>query len=1014
MCSERTLFSEINLEHAGEVTVANGNSIRSAGKGSVKLIVRVNNEEKEFTLLNVLWVPELEGNLVSVPALNKRGFIVKFTKSGCAIQHQEYEDDMRIADFDGKFFTLNETEKCFSTVNTEKEIERCVHEWHRRLAHRNLRDIRLMAKAGLKIKRCNCTDDCEMCLKGKMSRKPFPQKATPTEEVLDCIVSDLCGPMQVDSVGRKKYFATFIDAHTGYCEVEFLREKSEATKFTIEFIERVKTQLRRKPKIFRTDQGGEYNSNELRSYLKKEGIKFQCTVGYAPEQNGIAERKNRTLMEAARSMMSGSGLPKNYWAEAVNTANHVLNRITNGKTLKTPYEEFTRMKPRTNEFYEFGCDAYVMIPYERRRKLDDKATKMKFVGYDEVSKGFRMTNEHGKITVSREVHFLDTKTIQSRPEQDKEDSEFDVSFCPTKYQEEDLQPDEFFDAESDEEENEGEIQAPELPRYPQRQNRGIPPARYGDYELYQATEQRSETHNEPKSYKEAMKGEDRNEWLQAMEQELSMINEKGTWELVDLPIGRKAVGSKWVFKLKSEDNGKNIRRKARLVAQGFTQQHGVDYEEVFAPVTRGTTMKMLLSLASKRKYDVKHFDITSAFLNGKLEEEIFMKQPPGFCQNDQVYRLKKSIYGLKQAAHVWNQTLHQSLMRNGCKQSETDKCLYTLTSEGDKLFLLVHVDDILMATNSEALGEKLMESIGKDFELKDLGRVKVYLGIETERETERDEVGNFSIAQTQHIDKIILEAGLAEAKISKYPMDTGYHKLEGNLLNTNNEYRRLIGMLLYLSTNSRPDIASSVAILSQRVSKPRDVDLNEVKRVIRYLKGTRNLRLCLSDPEKEQELFAYSDADWGENKVDRKSHSGYFCSMNGGAISWTCRKQSIVALSSAEAEYVALTETCKELMWIRRVAKDFGENPPKTINIFTDSQSAMAMINNRKFSNRTKHIDTKFHFVQDQVANGEMKLTYHPTETNIADMMTKPLGSVKIKMLRSLGGLEDYQIEKEC
>lgn len=234
-------------------------------------------------------------------------------------------------------------------------------------------------------------------------------------------------------------------------------------------------------------------------------------------------------------------------------------------------------------------------------------------------------------------------------------------------------------------------------------------------------------------------------------------------------------------------------------------------------------------------------------------------------------------------------------------------------------------------------------------------------------------------------------------------------------------------MLLYLSTNSRPDISTSVALLSQRVNNPRDIDLNEVKRVIRYLLGTINLKLRMSSSEEAESIRIFSDADWAESKSDRKSHSGLFFEMNGGAIAWNCRKQEIVSLSSAEAEYVALSETCKETIWISRVADHFDVKFPKPVTIFTDSQSAIAMVNNHRFSHRTKHIDTKYHFVKDMVEKGIVILKYHPSTTNIADMMTKPLGGNKIRELRELAGLEDHHrsengaagcnncsIEEEC
>ena len=217
-------------------------------------------------------------------------------------------------------------------------------------------------------------------------------------------------------------------------------------------------------------------------------------------------------------------------------------------------------------------------------------------------------------------------------------------------------------------------------------------------------------------------------------------------------------------------------------------------------------------------------------------------------------------------------------------------------------------------------------------------------------------------------------------------------------------------MLLYLTTNTRPDIAASVSILSKRVSNPRNTDLNEVKRLIRYIKGTRDLRLSLSTDASKANFYAFSDANWAENREDRKSNSGYYCSVYGGAISWCCRKQDIIALSSTEAEYVALSETCKEVIYLRRLMLEFNIPLPKTTPVYTDSQTSISIVTNKKFSYRTKHIDTKYHFVREYVEDKTIDLIFHPTETNIADLMTKPLGPTRIRSLRELAGLRSVKL----
>lgn len=1018
MCADENSFTELDKNRSdGKITTASGYQMKVCGRGKVKLRIRDENTVMTVELSEVLWIPELECPLISVHKLVSDGKVVEFKQNQCQLKCGK--EMMNIARFDGIMYRLNSlNESACGKANgraaaTHKEL--CIHDWHRRLAHRNLNAIKLMTKEGLKIRTCECSDICEACVVGKISRRPFPKHATPTQNTLDVVVSDVCGNMQERSLGGSRYFITFIDIHSGYVEVKFLATKGQAAQASIDFIAYVKTQLNSKPKVFRTDRGMEYLNNTLQSFLRKEGIQSQCTVGYAPEQNGVAERMNRTLVEAARTMMKAANLPVTLWAEAVHTAVYVFNRMVSEKKRKTPYEIFFGKKPRKEVFYEFGCEAYVMVPYEKRQKLDDKAEKRIFVGYDEGAKGYRFIEKKQnngsrvKVTISREVVFLEddkpkkdwNSTEEMNEEEEKLDNDDDEEL-------EEEEQDEVFEdpvGEIEPEVNEDVVQQVEeeheqveMPRRSTRSNIKQTPVKMKDYVLYQANADDDEDF-EPKNYQEAVESKDSERWIAAMDDELRSIDENETWELTDLPVGRKAVGSKWVFKIKIGE--KERRFKARCVAQGFSQKFGVDYNEVFAPVAKGVTFRTLMAVAGVRRLSVRHYDIKTAFLNGRLNEEIYLKQPPGFEKNEQVYRLKKSLYGLKQAAHVWNETLNASLVKNGCTQSKEDQCLYTFGCGNDVGYILVHVDDMLVASRQENQIKKLMQKVGEDFELKDLGEVKNYLGIEV---TKQDD-GSFLIAQSKYIDQIIKGAGLEDGKVSKFPMDTGYHKLEGDELPTNDEYRKLIGMLLYLSTNTRPDISASISILSQRVIKPRDVDLNELKRVVRYLKGTRELKLRLSSIDQSENLFAYSDSDWAENRVDRKSNSGFFCSVYGGATAWSCKKQSVVALSSTEAEYVALTETCREVVWLKRIAKEFNITMPKSATINTDSQSCIALIENHRTGGRTKHMDTKYHYIKDVVRSGEVTLKYHPTETNIADLMTKPLGGTKIEALRGLAGL---------
>jgi len=985
VCNDVELFRHLDRSLKEDITVANGDILKSEGRGECSVTVVVGGKRREIPIRNVMYAPKAPGNLLSVKRLTSENLTVHFKMNECQIRLND--DVVAVGKLRGGLYQLQEEQ--INAVQTQADTH-CVHEWHEILAHRNLNDIKEMRKSGLVIRDCDCSDICEDCIKGKMSSKPYPKKSSGIiEETFDVVVSDVCGPFQEDSIGGSRYFVTFIDVFSRYSKVYFIKNKSDVAEKVFEYVENVKTKFGKTPKIIRSDRGGEYRNAKVQDYFRKQGIEFQCTVGYAPQQNGIAERKNRSLVEATRTMLSESNLPKYWWAEAVNTANHIQNRVNSQALRCTPYEKMFGKPPKMDDLHKFGEDVYIKVPDVKRRKLDDKAEKMKFLGYDMNSKGYRLGDvKNRKVIISREVKFLNNDYVEfdlepyaeANIETKKTDAESVVE------EEEILADSEHDDTDSESKPDEEN----EHLRRSKRENKGRLPAHLKDYVLL--TDE-----IEPKNFKEAHHSPNRGKWFEAMTEELKSISDNKTWELVDLPDERSAIGSKWVYKIKYNQDGSVARYKARLVAQGYDQKFGTDYDEVFAPVVRPTTFRTLLSVAAHRGYRVKQYDIKTAFLNGKLEEEIYMKQPPGFEVGSKVCRLKKSLYGLKQAARSWNQEIERVLISYGCVQSNIDRCLYKLDKDGRVVYILVYVDDLLIAGSDDAIIGDIVKAIQSEFEIKDLGDVQKYIGIEVSK----DETGDYFVSQTSYIEKIVKEAGLTDAKTSKIPLDPGYEKLKCDDACDDKEYRKLIGMLLYVSVNSRPDITASVSILSQRLSCPTKLDLNEVKRVIRYLKGTAELKLKVSNVKNELVLEAYSDANWAEDKNDRKSNSGYMC-MLGGTISWACRKQNCVSLSSTEAEYIALAEACQEVIWLRNLCNDF-DIMCETTTVNVDNQSCVKMCENKKFSNRTKHVDTKYHFTADLKSKDVVDFKYCPTEENIADMLTKPLKNVRLKLLRIAG-----------
>lgn len=422
------------------------------------------------------------------------------------------------------------------------------------------------------------------------------------------------------------------------------------------------------------------------------------------------------------------------------------------------------------------------------------------------------------------------------------------------------------------------------------------------------------------------------------------------------------------------------------------------FDEVFAPVVRHTTFRILLAIAGKKHLMIKHYDAKTAFLNGYLKETVYMSQPEGYEIEDRRYacKLNKSIYGLKQAARVWNEQLHETLVELGFNQSEVDPCLYILVRGEDSIYLIVYVDDILIAAKTnEKIGE-IAKSLKNRFPITDLGALHHYLGVQVERNE-----GIYYIHQSNYIEKVASSVGLDNARSSKIPLDPGYMKArrDHEPMEKMEQYQQLIGALLYIATISRPDISASVTILSQFNKNPTQSDWTEAKRIVRYLMGTKDLKLKLGGEFNNESIEGYADADWAGYSVERKSHSGYVYLLYGGCISWTCRKQSCVALSSTEAEYIALSEACQEGMWISYILRDLLGKDSLKLTLYDDNQSCIQIATNNKFSNRTKHIETRYHFVRRLRQEKIIELKYCPTDQMIADLLTKPLSATKLNFL---------------
>lgn len=532
---------------------------------------------------------------------------------------------------------------------------------------------------------------------------------------------------------------------------------------------------------------------------------------------------------------------------------------------------------------------------------------------------------------------------------------------------------------------------------PVRSTRAVPPKRYDDYDLSMLAQTVLE--DEPQSYDEAMASRHRDEWLSSMKSEYNSLINNDVWKLVDRPKNRNVIKCKWVYRVKCDSSGNFQKYKARLVARGFTQKYGIDYTDTFSPVVRHSTMRLLFSLANEYDLNIDHIDVNTAFLNGELNETIYMEQPEGFHDDknkDKVCLLQRSIYGLKQASRMWYCKVHDLLTKNNFKQSKCEPCVYYFKSDKEFIVISLYVDDfyILYRKDSSQI-KSLLNLLESEFSIKNLGPIQNYLGIRVTRDRQK---GILKLDQSVYIKKVLQRFGMSECKPVSTPMQTGL-KLCNSDKPLNDEtynYRQLLGCLMYLSVCTRPDIAYACSQLSQYNNCFGLTHWLAAKRILRYLAGTIDYSL-LFVKSSQLNLSAYADADFANDHNDRRSYTGFAIKLGENIVHWEARKQKCIALSSCESEYLALCDVTKDLCFIRNFLSEiFTELKLHSILVYNDNQSAHKLLTSKEYCHkRTKHIDIRYHFIKDLVETNFIVIKYLNTESMFADVLTKPLSKCK-------------------
>ena len=620
MCGNKLWFSDLDEEFRQSVKLGNNSKMTVLGKGNIRMQVAGVTQ----VITDVFYILELRNNLLSVGQLQEKGVAILIQHGECRVYHPEKGLIMQTSMSANRMFILPARVMPKAPTCFQITLEDNTHLWHCRYGHLSFKGLRTLQykemvrglpqlKASSKV--------CTNCMVGKQHRDAIPKRSLwRASQRLQLVHADICGPIKPVSNSKKRYLISFIDDYSRKVWIYFLTEKSEAFTTFKNYKNLVEKETGAFICCLCIDRGGEFTSLEFNAFCKTNGISRQLTAAYTPQQNGVAEHKNRTIMNMVRSMLSEKQVPKNFWPEAVNWTAHVLNRSpTLAVKGVTPKEAWSGVKPNVDYFRVFGCIGHVHVPDNKRKKLDDKSFQCVLLGVSEESKAYRLYDPVSKkIVVSRDVVFEEDKCWNwgrsneevrldvlewgdSNEEGSEDDAEEGVA-VEGREREDSLSSSESLGSLSESLGENSGVSGESSPSSQQGRNRRVP-FWMEDYVSGGEFSEGDVEHNlvlftstaDPTTFEEAVQS---SKWRAAMDLEIEAIERNGTWELTDLPEGVKKIGVKWVFKTKLNENGKVDKCKARLVAKGYAQQHGIDYTEVFAPVARWDTIRMVIALAA--------------------------------------------------------------------------------------------------------------------------------------------------------------------------------------------------------------------------------------------------------------------------------------------------------------------------------------------------------------------------------------------------------------------------------
>ncbi|MBW0534081.1 hypothetical protein O181_073796 [Austropuccinia psidii MF-1] len=982
---------------------------------------------KGINLYPVYYVPNGPVNLLSVSQLCDHGMKLISKSNLLLIKYNN-----RIVDTfhrQGNLFVS----RLSSPVNSIYALPIACEDWHLTLGHPSDSYI----KALLKDRKINGnfthSSDCPVCHQAKIKNRPHSQFLPRADAPFSKIHMDT---LQINPQSRKgyKYVLVLIDDYSRFNRIYLLNEKSQASEHIKSFLMEIKNKLDIIPAYLHTDRGGEFNSQSLLSFLTEQGISLERGPPESPQTNGVAERFNQTLLSKMRCLLGQSNVPVSYWDEAAAHLSLLSNLLPHKHlTMKTPIsvlnEKNCLIEPEIDlkRLVSFGTKVMVKVS-NPSSKIAPRGEVLRALTFEKYSDGLRLLNlETGKIRVSRDYTLTARNPSLSMNQPASvlpNASSLKVKIrVPSSKSEEQVTP----------------LSADQTPSQPlnleDRLRPAHPPIATGSTRNYEyvpyykdAPRNISSSINEENIISGKRKPQNREnflladvvpyskavidpiegpKWKEAMDAEYQSLTSHNTGELVPYPTKpTKVIGGMWRLSRKRNEHGEIYRYKARWVVLGNHQEHMLHYYDTWASVGRNETFKIMLSLVVNFNYIPYQFDIETAFLHGEMDALVYVKQVKGYeikGKEDWVWKLRKSLYGTKQAPRMWKAKLTATLNRLGLSSAQSDESLFISTDKA--LLLHVHVDDGFLISKTENSIINFLTKLNSMLKLKFKRKPTQHLGYNLNWSK-----NGLEINQTDLIIRLLRHCGMDECKSVKTPCNGNFlSEIGSNLSEEAHEvtlFQQAIGSLNYLAHHTRPDILFTTNQLSKHSLKPNQYHWSALKHLLRYLSGTKDRRLVYKQQLIKEGLTGWADADYANDKEDRKSITGYVILAFGNPICWLSKKQLIVAQSTTEAEYVAMNICSKQLRWLTFVLNDLGHYSSQPV-LFNDNSGAVTISKQASLNANTKHIEVRYQYVRDCVLKNLIKVVQVSTNDMIADVLTKPLGVLKLQEAYKQLNLED-------